>query len=438
MAELTTTSAPISTSDDEAVYTVRLRNMRRHPYQRAFVKCKAKRIIVKAGRRSGKTTGLALRAVRRFAAGRRQLYAVPTADQMGRFWFEVKRALAEPLEQKALYINETEHIIEVPGTEQRIRAKTAWNADTLRGDYADDLTLDEWQQMDEDAWGYVGAPMLADNNGDAVFAFTPPSLHSRSVSKARDKLHANKMFKRAVADPTGRWKAFKFSSYKNPFISSEGLAEVMKDMTRRAIKQEILVEDDEDDPNGLWKREVIETNRVIKTPQLVRIVIAIDPPITSGGNEAGIIACALGDDGEGYLLRDASLQGSPEEWAAAAVSQYWLLQADRIVAEANQGGEMVERVIRVVDENVAYTAVHASRGKITRAEPIVALYEKGRIHHVGDAGQYQELEEQMCNYVPGDDSPDRMDALVWGFTELMLDAPQEVRRGPSPVAGYRG
>ena len=103
-------------------------------------------------------------------------------------------------------------MIERPGSDQRIRAKTAWNADTLRGDYADLLILDEWQLMNEEAWEVVGAPMLLDNNGDAVFIYTPPSLHSRSTSKARDPRHAAKLFQRAQADTTGRWEVFHFTS----------------------------------------------------------------------------------------------------------------------------------------------------------------------------------------------------------------------------------
>src|SRR3990167_9215081 len=225
------------------VLPVRLRFA--HPEQARFVDSDKKRIIVRAGRRGGKTTGMALRSVKRFLAGRRQLYATPTADQLDAYWFEVKRALAEPIEKKAYYINETEHVIEVPGTKQRIRAKTAWNADTLRGDYGDDLYLDEWQLMNEDTWEVVGAPMLLDNNGDACFIYTPPSLHSAGVSKARDPRHAAKMFQTALEDKSGRWAAFHFTSRDNPYISASALAELTADMSREAYRREILAEDDD-------------------------------------------------------------------------------------------------------------------------------------------------------------------------------------------------
>lgn len=390
-----------------------------HEKQKVFLDCGKKRVVIRAGRRSGKTTGIAIMAVEKFLEGRRILYATPTADQITRFWHEVTAALADPIARSLYYKNETEHVIELRGTEQRIRAKTAYNADTLRGDYADLLILDEWQLMDEDAWGVVGAPMLLDNNGDAVFIYTPPSLHSRSVSKARDKGHAAKLFKRARADTTGRWAAFHFTSHDNPHLSREALAEITQDMTRLAYEQEIMAEDKDDAPGALWKRSELEAHRAINPPDLIRIVVAIDPAASSKrtSDENGIIVAGLGADGHGYTLDDRSLQGTPLEWAREAIAAYHTRRADRIIGEQNNGGEMVETTIRTVDANVSYVSVYASRGKAIRAEPIAALYEQGKIHHVGT---FAELEDQLCQWVPGDDSPDRLDALVWAYTELML------------------
>jgi phage terminase large subunit-like protein len=134
------------------------------------------------------------------------------------------------------------------------------------------------------------------------------------------------------------------------------------------------------------------------------------------GDEAGIIVA--GSSGkEGYVLGDLSIQGSPLSWAQAAVAAYHTFKADRIVAEANNGGEMVELTIRQVDSGVPVKLVHASRGKQTRAEPVAAIYEQGRIHHMG---RFDALEDEMCLWVPGDPSPNRMDALVWAFTELKI------------------
>ena len=389
-----------------------------HGKQVLFIDSRAKRKVVRAGRRSGKTVGIAIYAVEKFLQGKRILYATPTSEQVDRFWKTVTLALSEPIDNKILYKNETEHIIELPGTEQRIRAKTAWNSDTLRGDYADELILDEYQLMDEDAWGVVGAPMLLDNNGNATFIYTPPSLHSRSVSKAKDPQHAAKLFKRAQQDTTGRWATFHFTSMDNPYISVEALDEITGDMTALAYRQEIMAEDVDEAPGALWKRSNIDEYRVIEAPELDRIVVAIDPSATSTGDEAGIIVA--GKAGEHfYPLADESLQGSPLQWAQAAITAYHKFNADCIVAEVNNGGEMVTTTIQTIPEarNIRISTVNASRGKQTRAEPVAAIYEQGRGHHVGT---FNALEDELCLWVPGDASPNRMDALVWAAYELGL------------------
>jgi hypothetical protein len=398
------------------VPTIRL--PRPHAQQRGFIDHPAKRKIIRAGRRWGKTVAAAILAVESLRAGRRILYGAPTSDQLQRFWATVTRALAEPIECGAFYKNETEHLIELRGTETRIKAKTAWNADSLRGDYADRLILDEFQLMAEDTWSVVGAPMLLDNNGDAVFIYTPPSLTSRSASKARDPQHAAKMFTKfhdyqERGNP--RFAAFHYGSMDNPHISRRALSEITQDMTTLAYRMEILAEDVNEVPGALWTRQAIDAGRVTVAPDLDRIVVAIDPSITSEGDEAGIVAAGRVGR-ESYVLEDWSQQGSPLAWAGAAVRLYHDLQADCIVAESNQGGEMVSTVISQVDSSVPVRLVHASRGKRTRAEPIAAQYEQGRAHHVG---QFEALEDEQCLWMPGSPSPNRMDALVWAMTELM-------------------
>jgi hypothetical protein len=415
-----------------------------HPKQRAFIESKAKRRVVRAGRRGGKTVGISIYAVQKFLEGKRVLYAAPTSEQIDRFWTEVSRALQEPIDAKVFVKNETKHTIELAGTEQRIRAKTAWNADSLRGDYADELLLDEYQLMNEDAWRVVGAPMLLDNDGNATFIYTPPSLHSRSTTKADDPQHAAKLWKRAKSDTSGRWEVFHFSSHDNPHISTEALAEISKDMTSLAIRQEIMAEDVDEAPGALWKRLDIELNRVVKAPDsMSRIVVGVDPSATSGGDEAGIITAGRqGDDY--YTMADDSLQGSPEAWAQAAITAFFRHKADCIVAEKNNGGEMVASVIKqaVINAqkagqkigNVPVRLVWASRGKATRAEPISAMSEndeernqKGRDHHVGS---YPILEDELCLWQPGDPSPNRLDAKVWAITELMNIGPVETTENP--------
>ena len=400
--------------------TVHLR--RPHPAQELFITSAAKRKVVRAGRRGGKTTGMAILAVQAFLAGKRVLYGVPTSEQLGRFWFECKRALAEPLDAGVYYKNETEHIIELAGTEQRIRAKTAWNADTLRGDFADLLILDEWQLVNEDAWELVGAPMLLDNNGDAVFVYTPLSLGRRAMSKARDPRHAAKMFQTAQQDTSGRWAAFHFTSAENPHISPEALSEITKDMASLAYRQEIMAEDIDEVPGALWKRETLDRGRVLRAPDTIqRVVVGIDPAVTSTeqSDETGIIVAGVDHNRHGYVMADFSGIYSPAGWADRALKAYKDYEADWIIAEDNNGGEMVESTLRARDPNARIKRVHASRGKAARAEPISAFYEQGTVHHVGS---FYELEDQLCSWVPvsASRSPDRLDALVWCMTELLL------------------
>ena len=183
-----------------------------------------------AGRRAGKTTGVADLAVETALRGRRVLEAAPTADQTQAFWDACKHALAEPLAAGYVRKNETDRLLEFP-TGGRVRTKTAWDADSLRGDYADLLIFDEYSLMDPSAWDEVGAPMLLDNDGDAVFIFTP---------KRRN--HAFQMYQRARQDTTGRWEAFHFTSLDNPYLSAAALAEITQDMTTEAYKQEILAQ----------------------------------------------------------------------------------------------------------------------------------------------------------------------------------------------------
>jgi phage terminase large subunit-like protein len=245
------------------------------------------------------------------------------------------------------------------------------------------------------------------------------------VTKARDPRHAPKLFRKALADTSGRWETFHFTSRDNPHISAEALDEITGDMSRLSIRQEIEAEDDDAIPGALWNLLLIEQHRVYRAPDLTSIVVGVDPPASSDGAECGIVGAGRGVDDHGYTLADLSVQGSPATWAAAVIRAYGLLKADRVVAEKNQGGEMVEYTIRQTateidgvrydGRNLPITLVSASRGKVTRAEPIAALMEQGRDHHVG---MFSQLEDQMCSYVPGAISPDRMDARVWAYTQL--------------------
>lgn len=228
----------------------------------------------------------------------------------------------------------------------------------------------------------------------------------------------------------------------NPIDNRENLApeylEILDSLPEKARNRFLLGKFAEDDDAALWTDDLIGKNRRLgrkeeNIPDFLRIIVAVDPSGCSGADdlrsdEVGIVVAALGTDNHGYLLEDLSGRYKPEQWGQIAVSAYERHSADRVVAERNYGGAMVEAVIRAADSNIAYQEVTASRGKVVRAEPISALYEQGKIHHIG---YFPEIEDQLCamstSGYQGLKSPDRADALVWAFSELFPALTQRVR-----------
>lgn len=191
----------------------------------------------------------------------------------------------------------------------------------------------------------------------------------------------------------------------------------------RLGRQELAGEILDDNPEALWQRDKIDELRIRQHPDLARIVVAIDPQGTDSPEsaETGIVAAGIAPVGgimHGYILADLTIKATPGKWANAAITGYYNLKADKIVGEVNNGGDMVEYTIKSVDPKVAFKSVRASRGKYIRAAPVSALYEQNRVHHVGF---FPELEDQLCEWVPGNKSPDRLDALVWALSELILE-----------------
>lgn len=217
----------------------------------------------------------------------------------------------------------------------------------------------------------------------------------------------------------------------NPYDNRQNLsADYLADLEalpERQKKRFLLGEYVADDENALWKRSYIRRSVLREDGSwpvdMRRIVVAIDPAVSTnpGSDETGIVAVGLGADGRGYVLADESGKHRPEEWARRAISLYRSLSADRIIGEVNNGGDLIESAIRAQAHDVPYKGVRATRGKAMRAEPLAALYERGRVFHVG---QFPELEDQMTSVTVDFDSkvtgwsPDRVDALVWGFTEF--------------------
>ncbi len=288
----------------------------------------------------------------------------------------------------------------------RIKLFSAEEPDRLRGPQHHGAWCDElaaWE--DPDAWDQLMFGLRLGDRPRTVVTTTP-----RPVALLKNLINR---------DTTYITRGNTFENAKN--LAATALLELQARYAgTRLGRQELEGELLEDVEGALWSRSWIENTR-IKTehlPSLYRIVVAIDPAVTSGENsdETGIVVAGATNDGHFYVLEDATMKGTPDSWGKRAVQAFKDWKADRIVAEVNNGGDMVVMVLQQVDKFVPVTKVHATRGKRMRAEPISALYEQGRVHHVGS---FTKLEDQMASWTPeSNDSPDRLDALVWSLTEL--------------------
>ncbi len=289
---------------------------------------------------------------------------------------------------------------------------SAEDPDSLRGPQFDAAWCDEvakWRHP-ERTWNMLQFALRLGANPQVVATTTP---------------RATAFLKRLLAD------AGSVVTRAATADNADNLAPTFVDeMTRRYAgtalgRQELLGELVDDTSGALWRRDWIDAHRVSVAPALAHIVVAVDPPVTATATSdaCGIIVAGIGPDGRAYVIADRTLQGrEPQVWARAVVAAYRDFLADRVVAEVNQGGDLVLTVLRQIDESVAVRQVRATRGKWLRAEPVAALYAEGRVVHVG---AFAALEDQMCAF--GADglakgrSPDRLDALVWALTDLMVN-----------------
>ena len=285
---------------------------------------------------------------------------------------------------------------------------TADEPESLRGPQCYKLWADElaaWQYA-EDAWDMAMMGLRLGQHPQSIVTTTP-----RPIPTVRE----------LVEDPTT------ILTKGSTFENADNLAEpflkkiLSKYEGTRIGRQELYAELLEDVEGALWSMSLVDKAIVKEKPELERIVVSLDPATTNKkeSDEFGIIVAGIGYDGRGYVLEDLTGKYNPSEWARIALNAYYTHKADRIIAEANNGGDMIEHTLRVYDSAVSYKSVHASRGKKTRAEPVVALYEQHKIKHLG---HLPELETEMTTWAAkeGEISPNRVDALVWAFTELML------------------
>ncbi|WP_376904378.1 DNA-packaging protein [Agrobacterium radiobacter] len=289
---------------------------------------------------------------------------------------------------------------------------SAEEPERLRGPQHEAMWCDElaaWKYLRE-TWDMAMFGLRLGNDPRTIITTTPKPLP---------------LIKEIIKDPTT--VVTKGSTFDNSGNLAPKFLKTIKDKYEgsRLGRQELEAEILDDLPGALWSRSEIDQHRVTTAPELQRVVVSIDPSGTKGatddGDSVGIVVAGLGVDGRAYVMADRTCKLSPAGWGKRAVQAYYEFEADRIVAERNFGGAMVQHVVSTTDSKVAYKEVTASRGKVARAEPVAALYEQGKVSHVGSL---PDLEDQMCQIAPegyvGEGSPDRADALVWAITELML------------------
>ncbi len=281
----------------------------------------------------------------------------------------------------------------------------------LRGPQHDFAWCDElgaWRYGQE-AWDMLMLGMRLGDRPRVIVTTTPKPL---------------RLIRDLAAAPTTR--VTRGSTFANKDNLAPGFvsAIVRKYQGTRLGRQEIYAELLEQADGALWTRAQLEAARIAPAarPAMKRVVVAIDPAVTAGdhSDETGIVVAGIGTDDLVYILGDASGRFTADEWARRAVRLYREHEADRVIGEVNNGGDLVGLTLRTVDDSIPFKAVTATKGKRIRAEPVSALYEQNRVRH---AGGFPELEDQMCNWVPGagQNSPDRVDALVWAVTELKLE-----------------
>lgn len=389
--------------------------------QKRIRKSASKRIALHCGRQSGKTALASIYLIDCLNEGKLGLYLAPIASQADACWRYVTESISRSnIPSGSLKV--TNHTKTVTWTEEsgrgdfaegEIHMMTSYNPDIVRSRRVDLLIIDEFQLQSADLWGRTVQPLLA-GGGDVVVCMTPPTLASRTRLSARNATYAREQWRKWKASPN--WDTFTMSSLSNGFNDGETMAQWKEEMTAVVYEQEVLGSDLEVNPGALWNPDIIQ--HVDSAPETLNMVTVGVDPSGSVNSERGIIVTGYNSElDEYYVLADLTIPGaSPERYARAVIDGYHDYKADIVVAEGNFGGDQVAAVIRAVDESVPVALVNASRGKAVRAQPVAALYEQGKVKHVG---KFEDLENQLCIWEPIDTwSPDRLDALVWAITEL--------------------
>ena len=377
-------------------------------------------VVVPAGRRFGKTKGVANAAIEWMTEGLKILWGDTISSNIDRY---IDRYFKPELKKNNLLYSYSgqKKLLKLNDFKGYIDFRSADRPENWEGFGYDIIILNEAGIILKNDYLFTNAvlPMLMDCEGSKLIAIGTPK--GRTVKNEKEHRFYS-MYKRAE-DNDPMYQLFKYSSYDNPFLKQTDIDELAAEislMNPQMERQEIYADFVDGAAGELWDEVIIERQRITNAPQLTRITVNIDPAISANAesDETGITVTGKDGNGNGYLLADESGRYSPEQWASLSVSLANKWKADCIVAEKNQGGDMVASVLRSAGSSHRVKLVNATKGKYVRAEPIYALYERGKIFHVG---YHSKLEAQMCAFTSDlKNSPDRVDSLVWGFTELML------------------
>jgi len=390
-------------------------------------------IIVPAGRRSGKTKGITNAAIEWVLEGKKILWGDTISGNIDRY---VERYFKPELNKAGIDFSWStqKKVLSIDMSGGYIDFRSADRPENWEGFGYDIILLNEAGIILKNDYLYTNAvlPMLMDSPGSKLIAVGTPKGKETKTGKEHRYFS---LYKRALEkDPA--FQLFQYSSYGNPFLNQSDIKELedeMQLMNPAMVRQEIYGEFVEGAAGELWDEVIIERQRIKVCPDLKRITVNIDPAISNNENsdETGITVTGTDSIRNGYVLDDESGKYSPDQWASVAIKLAKQWKADCIVAEKNQGGDMVESVLRAKDQNIRIKLVTATKGKYVRAEPVYSLYEQGRIFHVG---YHYKLEAQMCIFTSDvKKSPDRVDSLVWGFTELMLQGARGLKVTSSGV-----
>ena len=392
-----------------------------------FFGSQSKFTVVTKGRRFGATHGAAHAYIEWALEGRRLLWGDTINSNIDRY---VQRYFEPSMKAHKVFYTWNSQKKEMRIGTGHIDFRSADRPENWEGFGYDVIFLNEAGIILKDPYLYTNAvlPMLMDYSDSQLIAAGVPK-----GTKGKDgKDHAFYAMAMAAERGETNYRRLAYSSYDNPLLKPEDVDELKDEISRmnpQMVRQEIYGEFLEGAGGLLWDMEIINATRVTEAPENLRTFVAIDPAVTANekSDETGIVVIGT-HNGKGYVLEDASGKYSPNEWAAKAVELYRKYQCAEVVAEVNQGGDMVEGTIKSLDPTIRVVGVRATKGKYVRAEPVYALYQRGLIHHVG---YHSKLEAQMVSFNPDQQqgSPDRLDALVWGFTHALVKQIQGNSRG---------